>query len=166
MFRKCDQESLQHAYSLVNEMNLGPAGEGMQPVGKPVIVTMDLPGASTEEDEHDYEDNHDDHDEHDHSEMEMAASEIHRIIKFAPIIQKHLESMDGLEGWVAAKLTKAADYISGIYNWLDYKQSQQGCGCGEDQDMFNMGYEDEESNEEDCEYAQRGCKCGGCPDCQ
>lgn len=152
---KKDQIMLEYAYN--NIISSSEPALSMQ--GKPVIVTMDMPGAvpSTEEE--------DNHHEHDDSEIEMALSELHRIIKFAPELQKHIQNMDGLEGWVAAKLTKAADYISGIYNWIDYNQSNKGCGCSHDSDMFSMGYEDEMA-EEDCEYAKHGCKCGGCPDCR
>jgi len=160
MFKKSDQESLRNAYTLVYENNLGPAAMGIQPVGKPVMITMDMPGATSSEE------NEDEHHDHDDSEIEMALSELHRIIKFAPELQKHIQNMDGLEGWVAAKLTKAADYISSIYNWIDYNQSHGDCGCSHDSDMFSKGYEDEEMPEEDCEYAKRGCKCGGCSDCQ
>jgi hypothetical protein len=37
-------------------------------------------------------------------------------------IGNHPES-DYLEGWVASKITKAADYLSSVYHYLDYEDN-------------------------------------------
>ena len=141
MFKKQDQDSLAYAYTLIAEMNLGPAGAGTQPVGKPVIVTMDLPGAQPEFSD---EENDEHKEEHDCSEIEMAAADLHKIAEYAPKLQAMVSQMSGLEGWVAAKITKAGDYMSSVYHWLEYQQSGN---TSNNTDMYSVGYED---NEECC----------------
>lgn len=153
MFTKRDQESIAKAYNLISEMNLGPAGAGLQPVGKPVIITMDMPGAQPE-----FEPSHEQEEEHDHSEIEMAASELHKISDFIPKLMEMVKQMPSLEGWVSSKITKASDYISSVYHWLEY-QNHEGTGADS---MFNKGHEEQCP----CSYAQQGCKCGGCPYCR
>jgi len=148
MFGKQDQLGIASAYGLVTEMHMSQ--------GTPVIVTMDMPGAEIEHGDH--------HEgEHDSSEIEMATAELHRISDQALKLKELVQSMQGLEGWVASKITKAADYISSAYNWLEYQQQggDEGCECSNHSSMHNSGYEDTES----CEYAASGCKCGGCSDC-
>lgn len=151
MFPKQDQTGLAKAYSLISEMH-NMIGMPPQQGGVPVIVTMDMPGAEVH-----------DHDEHEDGEMEMAMSELHRISDQALKLKDLLGSMPSLEGWTASKITKAADYISSVYNYLSYddEQGDDGCGCSNTHSMHDAGYEDTH----DCEYAAQGCKCGGCPDC-
>jgi hypothetical protein len=74
-----------------------------------------------------------------------------------------VQGMSGLEGWIASKITKAADYISSVYHWLEYQQHEGGSSCGseEGESMFDTGHE----NADACPYSEAGCKCGGCPDC-
>lgn len=155
MLGKKDQIGLAKAYSLISEMH-NMAGMSPQPGGIPVIVTMDMPGAEAEHSEHGHE--------NDYSEIEMAASDLHKIAEYAPKLKEMIQNMSGLEGWVASKITKASDYISSVYHWLEYEQHEgdSSCGCGgEENSMHNAGYEDTH----DCEYAAQGCKCGGCPNC-
>lgn len=156
MFTKRDQESIAKAYTLISEMNLGPAGAGVQPVGKPVIVTMDLPGAKPVFGK---EENGEHEEEHDCSEIEMAAADLHKLVEYAPKLQAMVSQMSGLEGWVASKITKASDYISSVYHWLEYQQ--HGKGEAEQKGMFSAGHEDST-----CEYAEQGCKCGQCDCCK
>jgi hypothetical protein len=150
MFGKQDQVGIADAYGLVTEMHMSQ--------GMPVIVSMDMPGAEIEHEDH-LEGEH----EHDSSEIEIAVAELHRISDQALMLKELVQSMEGLEGWVASKITKAADYISSAYNWLEYQQQggDEGCGCSNDRSMHGSGYEDAEG----CEYAAQGCKCGGCTDC-
>ena len=141
MFTKHDQESIAKAYNLITEMNLGPAGIGVQPVGKPVIVAMDLPGAQPE-----FGNSDEQEEEHDPSEIEMAASEPHKISDYIPKLTEMVKQMPSLEGWVSSKITKASDYISSVYHWLEYQQ-HEGSMNGETKSpaievgMFNSGYE-------------------------
>ena len=153
MFGKQDQTGLAKAYSLISEMH-NMIGMPSQQGGVPVIVTMDMPGAEV----HDHDDS-----EYEDGEMEMAISELHRISDQALKLKDLLSDMSSLEGWTASKITKAADYISSVYNYLSYDEEQgdEGCSCSDTYSMHNAGYEDTH----DCEYAAQGCKCGGCPDC-
>lgn len=146
MFGKQDQNGLAEAYSLVTEMHASPMQQGV-----PVIVTMDMPGAEVHDSEHE------------DGEMEMAVSELHRISDQALKLKDLVASMSSLEGWTASKITKAADYISSVYNYLKYDQEQGDvdCNCSNAHSMHGAGYEDTEG----CEYAAQGCKCGGCSDC-
>ena len=63
------------------------------------------------------------HHEPDH-EVEMAKSDLYRAGKSAMELHKMLKSVSeekGLEGWVQAKITKAADYLESVYHYLDYQ---------------------------------------------
>lgn len=152
MFKKRDQELLAEAYNTI-----AMPAPGMGVGAKPVVLTMDL-GAPNQPVASSYE--HEDHyEEHDDSEIQMAAADLHKIAMYAPKLQEMVQSMPGLEGWVAAKITKAADYISSVYHWLEYEQDQDNdsdCGCNMYTDL---------GSEHSCEAAAHGCKCGGCPEC-
>ena len=59
--------------------------------------------------------------------------------------------MPGLEGWVASKITKASDYLSSVFHYLDYEMNEKQQEQGQQQvaivvqpqeDNFNMGYEE------------------------
>jgi hypothetical protein len=54
----------------------------------------------------------------------MARSELYRAGKCAVELGKMLKGISedqGLEGWVQAKITKAADYLESVYNYLNYE---------------------------------------------
>lgn len=148
MLKRKDQAMLSEAYSLVG------GGDVSAPslMGKPVMVTMDMPGAEV------HHQNNADHGENDPSEIEMALSELHKLTEYAPKLKEIVADLPSLEGWVSSKITKASDYISSVYHWLEYQQ-HEGCG-GHNQDMYNVGSEDS-----GCEYAKQGCACGECKDC-
>jgi hypothetical protein len=148
MLKRKDQAMLSEAYSLVG------GGDVSAPslMGKPVMVTMDMPGAEVSTDSSD-------HQENDSSEIEMALSELHKLTEYAPKLKEIVADLPSLEGWVSSKITKASDYISSVYHWLEYQQHE---GCGDhSHEMYNTGSEDS-----GCEYAKQGCECGGCSDCQ
>lgn len=150
MSTRKDLKMLAEAYTGVESQPLTPLN---MLGGKPVMISMDMPGAEVDHTE--------DH-QVDDSEIEMAAADLHKLVEYAPKLKDIISQMPELEGWVSAKITKAADYISSVYHWLEYKQHEGGgCGCGSEEDMFNTGHEDTET----CKYAQQGCKCHGCPDC-
>lgn len=155
MYTSKDRLMLEQAYKKthrrLSEMHL--AG-GMS--GVPVMVTMDMPGAHV--------DHSDEHTEQsDPSEIDMAVADLHKLHKYSLKLKQMVKGMPSLEGWVASKITKASDYISSVYHSLDAEgeDSDSSCDCGED--MFNSGYED--TLDGPCEYAEQGCKCGGCEDC-
>ena len=79
--------------------------------------------------------------EHDPSEIKMALAELRKAKEYAGKLEEMLQSAHGLEGWTAAKITKASDYLSSVYHWLDYESGDSGC---EDKSKYVMGYEDGE----------------------
>jgi len=165
MSKREDLKMLAEAYSGVGGMPLTPSN---MLGGKPVMITMDMPGAEIDHESHEsHEEEHAEHEGHggenDPSEIEMASAELHKLAEYAPKLKEMVSQMQGLEGWIASKITKASDYISSVYHWLEYQQHEGGDGCGckhEEESMYNTGHEDME-----CPYAKEGCTCGGCPDC-
>jgi hypothetical protein len=66
-------------------------------------------------------------DRRDH-EVEMARSDLHQAHKNSSKIHKLIKNVsedEGLEGWVQAKITKAADYLNSVCQYLEGKQLQE-----------------------------------------
>ena len=57
-------------------------------------------------------------------------------------------TLPGLDGWVASKITKAADYLSSVFHFLDYETNEKEDVVIDVQeieipvDQFNIGAED------------------------
>ena len=66
----------------------------------------------------------------DDSEVGMAISDLKAIADMAGKLAEHLsqEQPQELEGWVQAKITKAADYVDAVYR--NHMYSDHDCGCG------------------------------------
>lgn len=58
---------------------------------------------------------------HDH-EASMARGELYNAIKNAIELFKMIEPGENLEGWVSAKITKAADYINTVHDYMLYEK--------------------------------------------
>lgn len=62
--------------------------------------------------------------QHPDHEVQMARSDLYRAaqssIKLHQML-KQVSEKQGLEGWVQAKITKAADYLESVYHYLDYE---------------------------------------------
>ena len=59
-------------------------------------------------------------------EVQMARSDLYKIAKYAIKLHDMLKGVseeEGLEGWVQAKITKAAEGLSSVYHNLDYKMN-------------------------------------------
>ena len=84
----------------------------------------------------------------------MASAELHKLAEYAPKLKEMVSQMQGLEGWIASKITKASDYISSVYHWMEYQQHEgsEGCGHNHEEEMYNTGHEDT-----GCSYAKEGC---------
>jgi hypothetical protein len=57
-------------------------------------------------------------------EVQMARQELYRTAKLAIMLHEMLKNVgenQGLEGWVQRKLTRAADYIESVFDYLDYE---------------------------------------------
>ena len=59
-------------------------------------------------------------------EGEMAKSELRRIIQNAQELMSSLDDDTQLEAWVQSKITKAADYLNSVTQYLDYQNTKQG----------------------------------------
>ena len=61
--------------------------------------------------------------ERDH-EVQMARGDLYKVAKYGIKLHEMLKGVSeeqGLEGWVQAKITKAADYLGSVYHHLDYE---------------------------------------------
>ena len=61
--------------------------------------------------------------EQDH-EVQMARSDLYKAAKYSIKLHERLKNISeeqGLEGWVAAKITKASDYLSSVFHYMDYE---------------------------------------------
>jgi hypothetical protein len=59
-------------------------------------------------------------------EGEMAKSELYRIIENAEELFQMLDDDTQLEGWVQSKITKAADYLNSVTQYLKYQSVKPG----------------------------------------
>ena len=65
-----------------------------------------------------------DHPDH---EVNMAKSDMFKAMEYARDIYKMLERVseqEGIEGWVAAKITKASDYLSSVKHYIEHEVAQ------------------------------------------
>ena len=65
----------------------------------------------------------DDEGTHDH-EADMARSQLLRMAEKSIKLLKMIKPGDNLEGWTAAKITKASDYIDSVFNYMDYEMAK------------------------------------------
>lgn len=134
-------------------------GEGIKAAGKAVGALADkavdaadrgiskLAGETAEDGENMPRVNH-----HDDSEMKMALAELYKIEKYAFALSLMMKDLPALEGWTAAKITKAADYLGSVFHKLDYDFAS-----GEHASMFNVGHED--INDCGCGAEAGDCSC-------
>ncbi|MBR19633.1 MAG: hypothetical protein CMA64_05760 [Euryarchaeota archaeon] len=76
--------------------------------------------------------------EKDH-EVQMARGELYKVAKYSIKMHEMLKGVSeeqGLEGWVQAKITKAADYLGSVYHHMDYEmkfdevtEAKETCSC-------------------------------------
>ena len=67
----------------------------------------------------------------DDHEGEMSMTDLRSLAQRASQLADHLEknNIQELEGWVQAKITKAADYIGAVYDNYMFSPDQQNQGC-------------------------------------
>ena len=61
-------------------------------------------------------------------EVQMARSQLYNCAQYAIELHrmlKDISEMEGLEGWVQAKITKATDYLGAVKHHLEYQQVEQ-----------------------------------------
>jgi predicted RNA-binding protein with EMAP domain len=66
----------------------------------------------------------DDQDQHrvDDHEAKMARADLYKLAEYSVKLFKMIEENEELDGWVQAKITKASDYISSVYHYLEYEK--------------------------------------------
>ncbi len=89
-----------------------------------VVMSFD----TSEPVEVDHEESHDDHENTERDDM--IRSELMKLVEFAKRIEDMSKDAD-FEEWMAAKITKASDYVSDVYFRLATKADYANCGCGE-----------------------------------
>lgn len=58
----------------------------------------------------------------DDHEAKMARADLYKLAQYSSKLFKMIGENDELDGWVQAKITKASDYISSVYHYLEYEQ--------------------------------------------
>lgn len=58
----------------------------------------------------------------DDHEAAMARAQLYKLAKYSAKLFNMIEEGEELEGWVQAKLTKASDYVSAVYHYLEYER--------------------------------------------
>jgi len=58
----------------------------------------------------------------DDHEAKMAKADCYKLAKYSAKLFHMIEEGEELDGWVAAKITKASDYISSVYHYLEYEK--------------------------------------------
>jgi hypothetical protein len=67
----------------------------------------------------------------DDHEADMAKADCYKLAKYSAKLFHMIEEGENLDGWVAAKITKASDYISSVYHYLEYeKMSRESVELG------------------------------------
>lgn len=95
--------------------------------GAAVVMSFDTDEPLEIDHGHDHEESHDDSNT---ERDDMIRSELAKLVEFASRL--HEMSKDGeFEEWMAAKITKAADYTSDVYFRLSTKADYANCGCGD-----------------------------------
>jgi hypothetical protein len=61
-------------------------------------------------------------------EAAMAKADLYKLGKYSIKMYKMLHDGQELEGWVQAKITKAADYIASVYHYMEYEMKQSEYG--------------------------------------
>jgi Protein of unknwon function (DUF3008) len=73
--------------------------------------------------------------DHDSYQASMARAELYRNTKYAMDMLRIIKPEDDIQPWIAAALTKAANYLDKIFHYLDYYTQFEPDQLGEDEDM-------------------------------
>ena len=129
---------MEEAYQKVNETNLGPAAMTASSGASGPVIAIPAEDESCGE--------------YDQSEIDMAGRDLLKAQEYAAKLSEMVPALPGLDGWVASKITKAADYLSSVYHFLDYELREKPQEVVVDieeieapVEVFNVGYEDLES---------------------
>ena len=74
----------------------------------------------------------------DDNEAAMARADLYKMANYSFKLFKMVKDGDQLEGWVQAKITKAADYVASVYHYLEYEMKFSEYGSKiENADMYS-----------------------------
>lgn len=59
-------------------------------------------------------------------EGRMAKSQMYKMAKYVIKLTKMLDDMEQLPSWVQSKITKASDYMSAVFHYLEYEFARKG----------------------------------------
>ena len=62
----------------------------------------------------------------DDHEAKMARADLYKLAEYSIKLFKLIGENDELDGWVQSKITKAGDYISSVYHYLEYENMAKG----------------------------------------
>ena len=66
----------------------------------------------------------------------MAKSQLYKMAKYAVKLHGMLDDMDQLPAWLQSKITKASDYTSMVYHYLDYEFARRDGNLMEEVDKY------------------------------
>jgi len=72
-------------------------------------------------------------------EVQMARADLYKLAKYSIKLHellKNISEAEGLEGWVQAKITKASDYISSVYHYMDYDEKFDQAEAADNTDVI------------------------------
>jgi len=57
----------------------------------------------------------------DDHEAKMARADLYKLAQYSAKLFKMIDENQELDGWVQSKITKASDYISSVYHYMEYE---------------------------------------------
>ena len=69
-------------------------------------------------------------------EGRMAKSQMYKMAKYVMKLTKMLDDAEQLPAWVQSKITKASDYMSAVYHYLEYEFVRRGDNLMEHMDKY------------------------------
>jgi hypothetical protein len=83
-------------------------------------------------------------DQRDNHEAAMARADLYKCANYSFKLFKMIQEGQELEGWVQAKITKAADYIASVYHYMEYEMKFNDYGKKlEDSDIYTEAVKQE-----------------------
>jgi hypothetical protein len=139
MANKADLISIYNTYvNSVIEENLGigepsdaPSDMPSHPMQPSGMHTISIPNDESEECDHETS-----HSSHEDSNLEMAKSEVYKILKSANELMNLLQCATSLEAWQLSKIVKASDYVCSVKGAVEYDEFEK---C---QDEMHQGMHD------------------------
>ena len=88
-------------------------------------------------------------------EIDMARAELLKASDYSNQLFDMVANTEALPGWVASKITKASDYLSSVFHYMDYEMKYKNEGdCDEESegDDFKQAEDDINAAKEDLDY--------------